>query len=443
MSLLATKRMTVIVAAALALTGALALPAAASTADGAAVPITDVSAGCSGGNAEVEQATHGEHVYEEWMGCAGGSSIGFASSADGGRTWSAAITLPGSKNAWDPSVTVSPEGVVYAAFMTSTPGKNSESFPVVDASTDHGATFTERAELNPKVKGNWGDRDFIVAGAAGVVYLTWDYGPSAADVTDICAANGSCGFATGDLNVVIQKSTDYGQTWGPITPVSPGFPASGGDSAPMVLEPNGDLAIAYQGYDIYNTTTYAMNPGNMYFTQSSDGGATWSAPVEVGAPAGTMSLSEWWIDGAIGEDAAGDLYITWDTQGATTDAGWLSYSTDHGRTWSAAVQVTTDTDDATHIMEVAGGPPGVAYVAWLADNAAGGYSEYLRTFSLAHGWTSAPATVSTQYGDPSVWPGDTFGINTLPGGQLALSWGSAVGGSQNSEIWATAVRPAP
>jgi hypothetical protein len=210
----------------------------------------------------------------------------------------------------------------------------------------------------------------------------------------------------------------------------------------MVLEHNGDIAIAYQGYDIYNTTTYAMNPAYTYFTESGDGGATWSKPVRVGAAAGTMSLSEWWIDGAIGEDAAGNLYITWDTQGATTDIGWLSVSTDHGRTWSAAIRVTPDTDNATHIVEVAGGRPGIAYVAWLADNAPGGFAEYLRPFSLQHGWLSGPVVVSRQYGDPSIWPGDTFGISTLPGARIALSWGSAVGGSQNSAIWATAVKVA-
>jgi hypothetical protein len=441
-------RTTITLSAALVLNLALGLPAGASTggpAHAAGAPpsaaITDISKNCSGSNAEVEQATRGQHVYEEWMDCGAAQFIGFASSADGGRTWSPAIKLPGSPGAWDPAVAVSPDGVVYASFMQSvTVGKVTYSYPVVDVSDNNAATFSERAQLNPQVKNNWGDRDFITAGPHGVVYVTWDYGPSAAAVKVICSPTGSCGYSNGDLNVVIQKSADYGQTWGPIIPVSPGFPASGGDSAPLLLERNGDIAIAYQGYHIYNTTTYAMKPAYMYFTRSSDGGTTWSAPVRIGAAAGTMSLAEWWIDGAIGQDAAGDLYITWDTQGATTDIGWLSFSADHGRTWSPPTRVTPDTDNATHIVEVAAGRPGIADVAWLADNAAGGYAEYFRQFSLRHGWLSGPVTISRQYGNANIWPGDTFGICPLPGQRVALSWGSAVGGSQNSAIWTTVIK---
>jgi hypothetical protein len=75
-----------------------------------------------------------------------------------------------------------------------------------------------------------------------------------------------------------------------------------------------------------------MKPAHSYFTSSADGGKTWSAPVRVGPRRLTMSLAEWWIDGAIGSDSAGNLYITWDSQTGKRDIGWLSYSTDHGRT---------------------------------------------------------------------------------------------------------------
>ncbi len=70
-----------------------------------------------------------------------------------------------------------------------------------------------------------------------------------------------------------------------------------------------------------------------------------------------------------------------------------------------------------------------------------GYAQYLRVFSISRGWLSGPRLVSRQYGNASIWPGDTFGISAWAGnGQsLVLSWGGAVGGSPNSEIFAAPV----
>src|SRR5581483_4846024 len=245
---------------------------------------------------------------------------------------------------------------------------------------------------------NWGDRDFIAVGPDGTVYLTWDYGPSRASVTELCAANGSCGFATGQLNSVMQRSTDGGKTWSRMYPISPGFPASGGDSAPMVIEPNGRIDVLYQGYHITNTTTYAMDPGYSYFTSSSDHGSTWSAPVRVGGEGGTMSLDEWWIDGDIGMDAGGNLYATWDTQRGATDTGWLAYSTDHGATWSPALQATPDNLNVPHVMEVAGGSAGYAYVSIFSGADPRGYAEDLRTFSARRASFSSVLQVSPEFG---------------------------------------------
>src|SRR5713226_6016761 len=306
-------------------------------------PITNLSASCSGQNAEVEQAVDPKigYAYEDWMGCRG---IAFVRSTDRGLTFSEPISVPGSVgsnvNAWDPAVTVAPDGTVYAAFMIA---KASQWYPVVAASFDHGVTFPQVSSVVPPDAKNWGDREFIAVGPDGTVYVTWDYGPERTSVTFICATSGSCAFATGDLNVVMQSSIDRGASWSKMSHISPGFPASGGDSAPMVVEPGGRIDVLYQGYQITNTTTYTMNPANTYFTASDDHGTTWSAPVKVGGRAGTMSLAEWWIDGAIGIDAGGNLYATWDTQGTNSDGsandiGWLSFSTNHGQSWSDPTQ---------------------------------------------------------------------------------------------------------
>ena len=82
--------------------------------------INNLSASCSGQNAEVEQAVDSRlgYVYEEWMGCQG---IAFARSTDRGRTFGEPVSVPGSVgsnvNSWDPALAVGPDGTVYAAFM--------------------------------------------------------------------------------------------------------------------------------------------------------------------------------------------------------------------------------------------------------------------------------------------------------------------------------------
>jgi hypothetical protein len=437
------RRVIVVLAAAAAVAGPGA-PALASGGIYTLGPVTDVST-CAGQNAEVEQAVDATlgYVYEAWMGCKG---IAFARSTDGGRSFGMPISVPGSVgsnfNAWDPAVAVAPDGTVYVAFMRA---KSSQWYPVVAASFNHGGSFSQVSSLIPPDEKNWGDRDFIAVGPDGTVYVTWDYGPERTSVSYICTTGGSCAFATGDLNVVLQKSTDRGKTWSTMSHISPGFPASGGDSAPLVVQRDGRIDVLYQGYQITNTTTYTMNPAYSYFTASTDQGKTWSAPVRVGPQGGTMSLAEWWIDGDIGIDAAGNLYATWDTQGTNSDGspddvGWLSYSTDGGRHWSAPLQAPADTRNVPHIMEVTGAGDGIADVAWLSDSNPNGYAEYLRAFSVKTGWLSPPAVVSTQFGDNSVWPGDTFGISALSPGQIVLSWGSATPTTQKkSEIWAADV----
>lgn len=423
-------------------------PAGAATAPGVATyatgPVVDVSSQCGTQNAEVETVTDQRlgYVYHVWMGC----GISLARSTDGGATYGLPVSLPGSTgstlNSWDPAIAVGPDGTVYVAFMVA---RSNQWYPVVDASYDHGQTFTQSTGLVPPDPKNWGDRVFLAVGPDGTVYVTWDYGPDRSTVTFVCASDGSCGYSTGQLNVVLQRSMDGGRTFSTMTPISPGYPASGGDSAPLVVEPSGRIDVLYQSYPILDTTTYALGLGSELFTSSTDGGATWSTPVKVGGSVGTMSLSEWWIDGDLGIDASGNLYATWDTQGTAadgtpTDTGWLSWSANGGVTWSAPVQAPADTLAAPHIMEVVGGPSGVAYVVWLSSSDPSGYALYLRTFRIGSGWLGGATRVSTDFGDPSVWPGDTVGLALLSPTKVVTAWGSAIpSGNKKSDIFAAPV----
>jgi hypothetical protein len=400
--------------------------------------MTAISAGCPGNSSEVEEAfAPPGYVYAEWIGCGG---IGFARSADSGRHFGAAMTVPGSRGfSWDPAITVAADGTVYAAFMHSaSQGGSVSNYPVIAVSYDHGATFAAVHPDLPPAPGNWGDRDFIAAARGGQLFLTWDYGPSASAVKTLCARGGSCAYTAGDLNVVVQTSGDGGATWGPIVHLEPGFPLGGGYSAPLIVAPGGRVDVLYDAHPT-DPGSEAVHPGYEYFTSSADGTHWPAAPQPLWPGQGTLALPAWWIDGDISADAAGNLYATWDTQTPAGDIGWLSYSRDGGRTWSAPLRVTPDQDQAPHIVESAGGHAGVAYVAWQTSGTGPGYATYLRPFSIRRGWLGPAVKVSAADGNVRIWPGDTFGIAALPDGDISMTWGSAVGTHKVSAIYASVV----
>jgi hypothetical protein len=397
-------------------------------------PISDVSAGCPG-TGDISEAVDRapDYVYQEFEGCDGDNGVGFARSTTGGDSFTRPMTLPGSRGGWDPWLAVAPDGTLYAAFMDTI---GSRTYPIIDVSHDYGRTFTIERSLRPdQSRRNWGDADYIAVGSDGTLYVAWDYGPSNAEVKSRCSPTGSCWATNGGLNVVVQSSTDDGETFTPMSVVNPGYPDGGADEGDVSVAPDGAIDVLYQDYEVRNPRTLRLAIGHEYFTTSTDGGRTWSAPVEVGAAAGHITINEWWNDGSIATDSSGDLYATWDTQGKVggqkTDIGWVSFSTDGGQQWSAPVLATPDDRDVPHITEVTGAGSGQAYVAWLSDSSPSGYALYLRTFSIsshggAGGWLSDAAQISQQFGKANVSPGDTFGMATFSPTALALSWGSAV-----------------
>ena len=394
--------------------------------------VVQPSASCKGTNVEPGEATDptSGRQYIAWEGCGG---VAFASRAPG-KGFSPPLVLPHSKAAgvvaWDPAIAVAPNGTVYVTFEVQTPTK---SYPVIAASNNGGASFAQVVDDSAVPKGNWGVRpNLAIAADSKTVFLSWDYGPSAALVNNgiVCSPSGSCAFTTGDLNIVVQASTDGGKTFGarnPLTPAS--YPFSGSDIGPITVEPNGTIACVYQGYRTTNQTTGALAPGNVYFTSSANQGKTWSTPILVGASAGTMSLDEWWDEPSLSIDAGGNIYAVWDTQSGSTDVGWVAFSSDRGQSWSAPLQASSDNSNAPHIMNVIGLGPGSADVVWLSSSDPRGYALFARPLSVQSGWLAPQAVLSTTFGNAGISPGDTIGVARADSSRLAISWGGTTASS--------------
>ncbi len=398
-------------------------------------PMVPVNGSLGVFNAEVESAVDPVtgYLYDEWI---ANDGIGFARSTDGGASFGPALLLPGSEDffnpanpnafasSWDPAVVVSSDGVVYAAFMYANSSTNPAGSPYVAVSLDHGASFAYTTPVIVPSKNSFSDRDFIAVAPDGTVYVTWNFAPKAKLITFLCSPTGSCSYATGDFNLMITVSQDEGRTWSTPNEVSPNYPRGGSLEGPVVVGTNGEVFVQF---DVFATAkNYSLSPGQEWFTSSSDGGRTWTAPFLLSGPY-TVQLQVWWIEGTLAIGRSGTLYAAWDVQTDQGDIGFVRYSNDDGVTWSPMIRVTPDADNAAHIMQVAPGDDGTAYVGWLTDNATNGaWGVYVAVLSTSTNRVSAPTQVSSALGDPFWWPGDTLGMAYLGRGKVSLSWGAQV-----------------
>ncbi|MHB1907689.1 MAG: sialidase family protein [Nitrososphaerales archaeon] len=391
-------------------------------------------------NAEVESAVDPStgYIYDEWIGCGG---IGFARSIDGGASFQSAITIPESFDgrgnfSWDPAIAVSSNGTIYAAFMLSS--GNVYPFggrPMVAISYDHGLSFSKVVSVAPHNNTEFSDRDFIAVSTSGIIYVTWDYAPNGSSMRAVCPT-GSCYFSQGELNIVISHSSDGGNTWSPYAPVSPNFPYGAADSGPLLVEPSGKVDILYLDYNS-SGPNHVFGPGHNYFVSSSNDGISWSSPVVVGA-GGNRSVSQtaWWIDGSIARDESGNLYATFDTPNTTSDNAWISISSNGGQSWSNPVELYHSPDSSANIIaEVTSDQASSAYVTWMS-NSSLGLQAMFQVFSN-NGSAISPPIVVSKRGFNGIWGGDTSGIAPLNDSGVALSYGLGVdyNGNNVSEIF--------
>lgn len=265
----------------------------------------------------------------------GATDIGWATSTDAGTTWTHGF-LPGITTgegsglydaASDPAVAYDAKHQVW--MISSLPLSATVSTPavLVSLSADGinwanpvNSPTTKSSDKNWIVCDNWPASPFY-----GNCYLEWD--------DPLSGINGD--------EIFMSTSSDGGVNWLPPTPTSGGAEGIGGQ--PLV-QPNGTVVVP-----IESTATQVPY---MWAYRSTDGGATWSAPVTItqiqthadagGIRSGPLPSAA--IDGT------GTVWVVWEdcrfrTNCTTND---LVYSTSSdGITWSAVTRIPIDDTSST------------------------------------------------------------------------------------------------
>jgi hypothetical protein len=187
---------------------------------------------------------------------------------------------------------------VYAMWTTFNGSANANTSKIMVAvSRDRGQTFSSAVKLTTPSETTQGN-----------TYVYPSIGP---DGTIYVAFEG--GF---DLNknkvghIYVTKSTDDGRTWGPFVAAASPIENPLGYFPPTnfrdgILE-NFAASPTYSGhlYLTYENWDPVANHSDVYFTQSTDGGATWSTPALVNDDANTGSTDQFQPSVAAGPDGA-------------------------------------------------------------------------------------------------------------------------------------------
>ena len=225
---------------------------------------------------------------------AGSSDIGFATSRDGGATWTSGF-LPGLTNVVEPGTpfdSVSDPSVAYDAahgvwLIASLPvifGSASTPAMLVSRSSD-GLTWSNPVVVAPGRVST--DKSWITCDKTptspfyGHCYVEWDE-PS---------SNGLIHMST---------STDGGVTWGPVLNTADNATGIGGQ---QLVQPNGTVIVPIDDYNEFSVRSFV----------SHDGGASWSASVTA------ATIADHFDAGGLRSgplpsaamDAAGTLYLAW------------------------------------------------------------------------------------------------------------------------------------
>ena len=163
-----------------------------------------------------------------------------------------------------------------------------------------------------------------------------------------------------------------------------------------------------------------LNPRDIFFTRSLDGGTTWSTPINLSTNPGDS------VRPTIALNSQGTIYVAWGDDAEGKYEVFLRYSTDTGNTWSPIRNITAQVKGQDRLPAIAVDANGTLYATWAhkeRHNEGGVITverEVFLQYSQDGGETwSAPYSVS---GVPSVSDIIRPELTLDPAGNLYVIW---------------------
>jgi hypothetical protein len=277
----------------------------------------------------------GNNVYVTWDDTTGSSNqhIFVSSSTDGGNSFGSPVKLDNGNAATNPRISSSGSNV-FVAWSGSPPlgfPSNLGSEISFAASTDSGATFHAPLDISNTVGSTSSEPQVLVSG--NNLYVIWAESSS------------------GNYEVLLRKSTNFGSSFGPTINISnnSGLSAWQAEYLPQIIASGNNIYVTWRDS--------TPGPINVFFSKSSDAGDTFSTPVNISNDVKDNFVPQIALSGH-------NIIISW--QGSipstTRTSVFYSLSTDSGDTFGTPVQVNDNQGGATHQYLTASGNN--VYIAW-------------------------------------------------------------------------------